>query len=476
MQPVADAIVADRFRLDELIGEGGMAEVWAATHLHTGKTSALKFLSSEYTGHAEARKRFLREARAASMVEHPNVVCIHDVLELEDGTLVMVMDRLVGENLGERLERLGRLSLDTTATIMAQVVSAVGSGHAVGVVHRDLKPENIFLTDGIEGVRVLDFGIAKLTERAVDGSGNLTATGSVLGTPYYMAPEQVFGEKDLDARADVWSVGVILYECLAGERPFEGENPGQILKSILASTPEPLEELVPEIPQALAAHIGKLLQRRRSARSDDLAETFEVLRGLAAGLGRSFGAARAPISLTRLDQDAEARLSLPTEELAAAAREASGDQTVAGVEREAPPPSTSSPGSGWRALLPAAVVAVGLIGAAGIWAFGRQSVETKPAASSPAVSTDSELGASGQPAATAAASTVVASPSSSSMPAAAVGSASASASRPRQKQRPTATASAKVAAPASSSNKAAPAPTKTKPPRLPAGIHGDVPF
>jgi serine/threonine-protein kinase len=269
------SIVADRYLLDELIGEGGMAQVWAATHRVTGRHVALKFLPGAKSDSEEARQRFLREARAASIVQHPNVVPVHDVMTLDDGTLMMVMDRLYGVTLREHLEDVARMPIEETATLLAQVASAVGSAHAAGVVHRDLKPENIFITD--EGdVRVLDFGIAKLT--LADQQGLLTNTGAVLGTPAYMAPEQIFGERDLDARADIWSLGVMLYECLSGVRPFEGDNAGQIIKAVLHGDYVSLAERASDIPPDVCALVDAMLDIDRQERCADLREAFEVLR------------------------------------------------------------------------------------------------------------------------------------------------------------------------------------------------------
>ncbi|MBW2458498.1 MAG: serine/threonine protein kinase [Deltaproteobacteria bacterium] len=229
MQLEVGALVADRYRLDAKLGAGGMAVVWAATHIVTGKAVALKFLAREYTAHEEARARFVREARAASMVDHPHVVAIHDVVELRGGRLVMVMDLLVGESLRERLDRVRALSLTDTTRILLPVISAVGTAHNVGVVHRDLKPDNIFLTARPESVRVLDFGIAKLTKKAANPS-DLTVTGSVLGTPHYMAPEQIFGERDVDARADVWGTALRRGEPRTdpqGHPPLQGSTAGR---------------------------------------------------------------------------------------------------------------------------------------------------------------------------------------------------------------------------------------------------------
>jgi len=286
--------VAGRFRLDRLIGEGGMGVVWAATHLVTGKPVALKMLRPERAGDPDLRQRFIREARAACTVQHPNVVQIHDVLDTEDGSPVMVMDLLHGESLGQRLDRETRLSPVEVARIMLPVVSAVGTAHAAGVVHRDLKPDNIFLADeggGSISVKVLDFGIAKVlaTQTEASATGGLTGTGNMLGTPYYMAPEQIFVERDIDHRADIWALGVILYECLSGRRPTEADNIGQILKIVTTDGIVPLERVAPEVPPELARLVGRMLTRDRAGRPQSLQEVQATLRRFTDAAVRSFG-------------------------------------------------------------------------------------------------------------------------------------------------------------------------------------------
>lgn len=259
-----------RYRLVKLLGEGGMGAVWEALHLMTEKPVALKFLKAQ--GDVALRKRFYREARAASAVHHKNVVAIHDVVELDDG-LFMVMDRLEGEPLESLLERQRSLSLQRTCQILGPVVDAVRAAHAAGIVHRDLKPANVFLAyiDGHEEVRVLDFGIAKIMGDGATApvDGKLTTTGAVMGTPFYMAPEQMWGER-VDARADVWALGVVLYECLAGRRPIDGENIGQLLKAIANQSIAPLGEIDPRLPAPLVDLVGQMLQTDRTQRLADL--------------------------------------------------------------------------------------------------------------------------------------------------------------------------------------------------------------
>jgi serine/threonine protein kinase len=277
-------VVAKRYRLDRLLGEGGMGVVWAATHTVTRRSVAMKFLRGE-THHLSQglRQRFLREARAASAVLHPNVVTISDVFELDDGTPVMVMDLLVGETLGRKLARETKLTVEQTAAILLPVVSAVGTAHALGIIHRDLKPENIFIVEGAPpggAVRVLDFGIAKVIEPEGEGdsSGLITDTGAILGTPNYMSPEQALGEQDIDHRCDIWSLGVILYECLTGCRPIQGSGIGQIVKQIVVDGVRPIDELEADLPPAVVHLIGRMLSRKRSRRPPDLNRVVEVLR------------------------------------------------------------------------------------------------------------------------------------------------------------------------------------------------------
>jgi serine/threonine protein kinase len=274
-------LIGGKYRLERVLGEGGMGSVWAATHALTRMRVAVKFLKPEYSMKEEVAHRFLREARAAAAVRHPNVVSIHDVMQLEDGTAAMVMDYLKGESLGERIHRVGAQPPDVVARILLPVVSAVGTAHSLGIVHRDLKPDNLFLAEenDLVTMKVLDFGIAKLTatEGEAASTGALTRTGSVLGTPYYMSPEQAFGERDLDHRSDIWSLGVIFWECLTGKRPTEGENLGQVFKIIATAVIPPPSSVVPSIPPDIDALVVRMLQKERNDRPQSLNDVRVVL-------------------------------------------------------------------------------------------------------------------------------------------------------------------------------------------------------
>jgi eukaryotic-like serine/threonine-protein kinase len=259
-------VIATRYRLERPLGAGGMGAVWEATHLLTHKRLALKVV---HEGNADpaARRRVLREARAACAVKHPNVVTVHDVLERDDGTPVLVMDLLEGESLAARLERERTLPPKDAITITRAILSALAAAHTAGIVHRDLKPDNVFLVASGE-VKILDFGIAKLAGRdpATQETNRLTETGAMVGTPHYMAPEQAFGEADIDARADLWAVGAVLYECLCGVPPTDGQNLGQILKALATGRIEPLSNRAKTVPRELATIVDGLLRVERSER------------------------------------------------------------------------------------------------------------------------------------------------------------------------------------------------------------------
>jgi eukaryotic-like serine/threonine-protein kinase len=273
-------LIAGRFRLEEILGEGGMGQVWAATHEVTERRHALKFLSAGLTSPC-LRKRFLLEARAACRVDHPNIVTVHDVFELPDGTPVMVMDYLQGETLRDLMDRQGALPLPGAADILLPVVSALGCAHERGIVHRDLKPENIFLVAGrsrAARVRVLDFGVAKLMGNAAPSpAAPITEVGQLVGTPLYMAPEQCSGQADIDHRADIWAVGVMCYELLAGRHPIEGDNLAQVIQTIISRGFGPLEQAVPDLPAEITELVASMLRRDRAERLSDLSQAARVL-------------------------------------------------------------------------------------------------------------------------------------------------------------------------------------------------------
>ena len=269
--------VGAHFRLEQVLGEGGMGVVWDAVDERTGERRALKFLRADKESDGSHEARLLREAHASATVAHPNVARVFEVLELPEGTPFLVMERLEGETLRARLTRVGTLEPAEVVRIVVSIAEALRAAHARGIVHRDLKPDNVFvLRDG--AVKVIDFGIAK-DLRAKDETG-LTATGAMLGTLHYMAPEQVFGDVDVDERADVWALGVVAYECVAGKRPTDAAGSGQVLKAIMTRTFPPLVEVAPACPAHVSELVGRMLSRERDARPS-LDEVLDVLAGRA---------------------------------------------------------------------------------------------------------------------------------------------------------------------------------------------------
>jgi serine/threonine protein kinase len=293
-------LIAGRYRLERHLGEGGMGTVWSALHVVTRRTVAMKFLRQAVAHKTDLRQRFLREAQAASALRHPNVVEVIDVFDLPDRSPVIVMELLEGETLGEKLVRDERLSMEETAAVMLPVVSAVGAAHAHGIIHRDLKPENVFLARTNDGgsVKVLDFGIAKLLNEQQHDQGRsllVTESGSLLGTPCYMAPEQM-GNANVDFRADIWSLGVMLYECLSGTRPIEGQNMAEVFARLMGDAIVPLDRLAPELPHDVTALVTQMLTRDPNRRLQDLSEVTKVLGRFGRVTVPSFGPPRSVVS------------------------------------------------------------------------------------------------------------------------------------------------------------------------------------
>jgi eukaryotic-like serine/threonine-protein kinase len=284
--------IGQDYRLERLLGEGGMGAVWQATRLVDGAAVAIKFVKAGR--HAvEVSRRLLREARVGSAIQHPNVVRVYDVFQYGERPAV-VMELLSGENLRQKIERERRLSLEEAVNLLLPVISAVGTAHALGVIHRDLKPEYVFLSreQHLTVPRVLEFGVAKLTasEGLTMASAEITSTGSLLGTPGYMAPEQLGGE-ELDQRADIWSLGVILYEVLSGGRPIEGEGIGQIFKNMMTSAITPIEIIAPELPAEISDLSSRMLARDKADRPFDLRSVYLALEPFAQAPSIRFGPA-----------------------------------------------------------------------------------------------------------------------------------------------------------------------------------------
>ena len=322
-------VVADRFRLVRMIGRGGMGSVWQAMHLGLDTPCAVKFIEGELANVAEAHARFEREAKAAAQLRSPNVVQIFDH-GVWQGRPYIAMELLEGEDLGKRLvNRGGRITAPEVNFVIQQVCRALSRAHQAGVVHRDLKPDNIFIVkdDDRDIVKILDFGVAKSASQALDGSN--TKTGAMLGTPYYMSPEQAQGIKSVDARSDLWSLAVIVYQCLTGRLPFESEALGDLLVKIIVSPVPTPSAVYPMVPVGFDTWWAKAADRNPDNR-------FPTAKAFAESLSLSLGQS----SVTEVTE--RGRLNRPSEK--------PGTQTAMmvnapGTEVFAQVPNTPQPGA-----------------------------------------------------------------------------------------------------------------------------------
>jgi len=271
-------VLAGRYRLEERLGQGGMGAIWRAEHLVLQAPVAVKLIDREAVPDEDTLARFLREAKSAAALRSPHVVQIIDYGV--DGPIpFMVMELLEGETLAQRLKTLRRLSRQETARVLTHIGRAVGRAHEAGIVHRDLKPENVFLVknEDDEIAKVLDFGVAKVERAALGPEGTRTRTGSILGTPYYMSPEQAQGNKTVDSRSDLWSLGVIAFECLTGKRPFYSDGLGDLVLTIcVRDLPVPSD--VAPVPLGFDAWFAKACAREPEQRFQSARELTDALR------------------------------------------------------------------------------------------------------------------------------------------------------------------------------------------------------
>ena len=255
----AGQVLDHKYRVDYLVGQGGMAAVWAGTNERTGKRVALKVLLRSFSAKPGTESLIQREVLAASRVDHPNVVTVFDVIE-HHGMACIVMELLAGETLDRHLARVGKLSMNEAHRLLLPAMRGVAAAHAQGVIHADLKPQNIFICVGPDGrpvtTKVLDFGISQIAERSRDPSAKQT---TVMGTPAYMAPEQLADSAPIDRRADVYGFGVILYEALAGQVPFPGKPGADLFERIVTQPAPPLAELRPDLTPSFVRIIDTAL-------------------------------------------------------------------------------------------------------------------------------------------------------------------------------------------------------------------------
>lgn len=279
--------IANQFRIVEKIGSGGMGSVYKAEQPDMRRFVAIKILHPRYLSRPDLVSRFRREARAMSHLAHPNTAKVFLYGQLEDGSCYFAMEHLEGRNLAQTVRAEGPMEVERAIHVMVQACGALEEAHTKGIIHRDLKPENIFLTNlgGIQDFpKVLDFGLAKVTEREMrPGSLILTQEGMVFGTPEFMSPEQARGEK-LDSRSDIYSLGVILYELLTGKLPFDATQPMEYIQKHIKEAPIPLAERMPnrDFPPGLWEAIAKCLAKAPPQRHQSASEMAQALKAVLA--------------------------------------------------------------------------------------------------------------------------------------------------------------------------------------------------
>jgi serine/threonine-protein kinase len=390
-------VFQDTYRVGGVLGEGGMGVVYEVTHLRMGRRFALKVLSANCSPDPDVVARFRREAEVTGHMDHPNIVSVVDFNLTPDGTHFLVMELLEGETLDRVVRREGPLDLGRVAAIVAQVASALEAAHRKGVVHRDLKPENIMLCrqDGREVAKVLDFGLSKLLATHTA----LTRSGVTFGTPQFMSPEQALEASAVDARSDIFSLGAIVYDMLAGKPPFEGTAVPSILYKVVHEAPESLLRMRPDLPAAVVEAVERALRKRPEERfgsATELADAFsgaEVTSAIRksasrvaleevatdpSGLGIGTSSVREPTSSEGSPAQTDpSPLPTPYDESAVGEVGRTLEPSPAdGTASAAPPPSS------WRWIVPLVAAAVGL-SAGGTWLALRRGESPRPAASNP---------------------------------------------------------------------------------------------
>ncbi len=309
-------VLSEKYRLVRLVGDGGMGSVYEAEHLLLGTHVAIKVLHPELARRAGLAERFMQEARVSAQIKSPHVVGVHDVDRTADGEAFLVMELLEGEPLSSRLDREKRLDEAMACDITSQILEALSAAHQMGVVHRDLKPENVFLTRGRSRpfVKVIDFGIAKLRHDPLHAPAqkNLTAAGVMMGTAEYMAPEQAYSAAEVDARADIYSVGVMLYEMLAGKRPVSGDDARIIAIKVERGEVTPLVHAAPGVRPELAGLVHRAISSHPDLRFQSATEMMEALAALS-GLAGARKQDTTPLAGAAAQPHAAGRVKEPVE-------------------------------------------------------------------------------------------------------------------------------------------------------------------
>ncbi len=299
--PLAEGAILDgKYRIERVLGAGGMGVVVAATHVRLAQRVAIKFLLPHAAHDEHTVARFAREARALARLDSEHIARVIDVGALDTGVPYMVLEHLVGHTLADLINARGPMPIEEAVTYALEACEAMSEAHAAGIVHRDLKPENLFLAtrpDGSQVIKVIDFGISKMTDPLELGPRTSTLTGaaSIVGSPLYMSPEQLCAARDADARSDIWSLGVTLFELLTGHGPFVWRSVPELCAAVLKEPARPLRELLPDAPAGLEAVVMRCLEKDPSKRPADMAELAAALRRF----GRLEGA-RSPLQTPRV--------------------------------------------------------------------------------------------------------------------------------------------------------------------------------
>jgi serine/threonine-protein kinase len=305
-------LIDDKYRIVRVIGEGGMGAVYEGENARIHRRVAIKVLHADLALNAETVARFEREAQAAGRIGSEHIVEVLDLGSLASGDRYLVMEFLDGESLGQRLRRRQRLSPEEVSTLAIQLLEGLIAAHGAGIVHRDLKPDNVFLLTRHAGVtdfvKLVDFGISKFNQLSGEGGFHMTRTGAVMGTPYYMAPEQARGSTEVDHRVDLYAAGVILYESVTGCVPFHAETFNQLLFKIALEVPRPIHELAPDCDPAFAEIISRAMAREPAQRFQTAEELQKELQNW---LNVRRSARPAPIATTTHVSVVEADRQLP---------------------------------------------------------------------------------------------------------------------------------------------------------------------
>ena len=336
MLPLEGRLLGGKLRLDRCVGDGGMASVWQATNTLVGKQVAIKLMHARYAGDAELLSRFRNEASAAGRIGSPYICDVLDFGESEIGPYI-VMELLEGCSLAELIHAHRRLDPGLAVWILRQALDGLEAAHRAGIIHRDLKPENIYLCRAMRGqwvVKLMDFGISKFANH------DQTAAGTTMGTPHYMAPEQIQRAATVDARADLWSIGVILYESITGVQAFARPSVAEALAALRTHDPPPLQQVVPDAPRGLSEVVTRCLQRdpaRRWPSAQALAQALARFERPGQRVGAEAEAARRAADTLRNGPKAQAE------------RRTGAQQAVGAVKRTGPQPVVAARGTGPQA-------------------------------------------------------------------------------------------------------------------------------